>query len=91
MDYLQIAFEKIIQSSDHRNNICLKLANWLSIEPELFNKLINFNLPFVMATTMPRHFRWMDKIELLRPIIHEKYITDILIRMGYEKNQHEWI
>lgn len=91
VDYLQIAFEKIIQSSDHRNNICLKLANWLSIEPELFNKLINFNLPFVMATTMPRHFRWMDKIELLRPIIHEKYITDILIRMGYEKNQHEWI
>ncbi|MBS5082586.1 MAG: hypothetical protein E7B11_23835 [Clostridiales bacterium] len=90
VDYLQIAFEKIIQPSDHRNNICFKLANWLNIDPALFIKFINFNLPFVMATTMPQHFRWKARIELLRPIIQEKYITDISIRMGYEKNYQEW-
>lgn len=91
LDYLAVRFEDLISPDPLRSRTVARLAEWLNVRPDSLFQALEHGLPHTMCTQKPRPRRWLERAEMLEPVLRDAPIRHTVERLGYEANRKSWL
>jgi hypothetical protein len=89
--HCRVSYENIIKSLDSRKKEIVKIMNFIGMGSSVIKQLELDKLPIVQATEIPQLYRWKKRANILLPIINSPKISEMSVRMGYNKKDiGEW-
>lgn len=91
VDSHRLAFEQLLEPRT-RTDALKSLAQWLGVPLEAPAATEVFSqLPVIMATDHPRNHRWLERAEMLEPVLASPPLRDTMRRLGYDDVPDTWL
>lgn len=89
---LRVKFENLLLSDQQRYSSMAQILKFIGIDFDDSLKSIIEKMPVVMATSHPKNKRWINRQNMLYPVIRERQMIELSNFLGYSlKDENLWL